>query len=40
MSGFLILIVLALVSGLGLIGWFATPKGNQQTYATTANNGL
>jgi len=33
MSGFLILIVLAVVSALGVVGWFATPKGNQQTYA-------
>ncbi|KIM27554.1 hypothetical protein M408DRAFT_71003 [Serendipita vermifera MAFF 305830] len=35
MSGFLVLIALAIVSGLGIIGWFATPKGNQQTLART-----
>jgi len=33
MSGFLVLFVLAVASGLSFVGWFATPKGNQQTYA-------
>lgn len=33
MSGFLVLFMLAVASGLSFVGWFATPKGNQQTYA-------
>lgn len=31
MSGYLVIYVLAVILGLGTIGWFATPKGNQQT---------
>jgi len=35
MSGYIVIYVLAVILGLGIIGWFATPKGNQQTLIRT-----